>query len=168
MPELAVILTNTFTGRWGWYGWRQPHPASRGRQHDITLVRKPDAGNPHVRFDERGVETERLTSRNRATPRVHPPSDADKPREYRQRFVMLDPRAIDKALLYHDSSGNKYWIGLLLETERGKDGKFAVTQAAPARMTKAGVRGKVVGSWKISKPPLGQKRKSRRSGPAET
>ncbi len=29
--------------------------AFRGRRHD--LVRKPDAGNPHVRFDERGLET---------------------------------------------------------------------------------------------------------------
>ena len=26
------------------------------------LVRKPDAGNPHVRFDERDVETERLVA----------------------------------------------------------------------------------------------------------
>ena len=29
--------------------------AFRARRHD--LVRKPDAGNPHVRFDERGLET---------------------------------------------------------------------------------------------------------------
>ena len=29
--------------------------AFRTRTHD--LVRKPDAGNPHVRFDERGLET---------------------------------------------------------------------------------------------------------------
>ena len=29
--------------------------AFRTRRHD--LVRKPDAGNPHVRFDERGLET---------------------------------------------------------------------------------------------------------------
>ena len=29
-----------------------PRRAFRGRRHD--LVRKPDAGNPHVRFDERG------------------------------------------------------------------------------------------------------------------
>lgn len=27
-----------------------------------NLVRKPDAGKPHVRFDERGVETERTAS----------------------------------------------------------------------------------------------------------
>ena len=31
---------------------RSERPAFRGRRHD--LVRKPDAGNPHVRFDERG------------------------------------------------------------------------------------------------------------------
>ena len=33
--------------------------ASRGREYDV-LLREPDAGNPHVRFDERDVETERL------------------------------------------------------------------------------------------------------------
>ena len=30
--------------------------AFRGRKREF-LVRKPDAGEPHVRFDERGVET---------------------------------------------------------------------------------------------------------------
>ena len=30
-------------------------PAFRGRRHD--LVREPCAGNPHARFDERGLET---------------------------------------------------------------------------------------------------------------
>ncbi|HEY5893543.1 MAG TPA: hypothetical protein VIT91_09960, partial [Chthoniobacterales bacterium] len=44
---------------------------SRGRKHELTLVRKPDAGKPHVRFDERGVETERPTNRHRATPRLY-------------------------------------------------------------------------------------------------
>ena len=34
---------------------RQGPWAFRMRRHD--LVRKPDAGNPHVRFDERGLET---------------------------------------------------------------------------------------------------------------
>jgi len=46
----------------------------RGRQHESTLVRKPDAGNPPVRFDERGVETERLR-RHRATPRLYQSSE---------------------------------------------------------------------------------------------
>jgi len=32
---------------------------SRGRKHEI-LLREPDAANPHVRFDERDVETERF------------------------------------------------------------------------------------------------------------
>jgi hypothetical protein len=30
----------------------------RTRKTAWGLVREPDAGNPHVRFDERGVETE--------------------------------------------------------------------------------------------------------------
>ncbi len=36
-------------------------------------VGKPDAGNPHVRFDERGRETERLAkaSSHRALPRLY-------------------------------------------------------------------------------------------------
>ena len=34
-------------------------------------VGKPDAGKPHVRFDERGRETERPQRRNRARPRLY-------------------------------------------------------------------------------------------------
>ena len=40
------------------YGLTRLSPRTKGlcmRRHD--LVRKPDAGNPHVRFDERGLET---------------------------------------------------------------------------------------------------------------
>ena len=33
-------------------------------------VGEPDAGNPHVRFDERGWETERCINPNRARPRL--------------------------------------------------------------------------------------------------
>jgi hypothetical protein len=40
-----------------------PHPKA------MNLLREPDAGNPHVRFDEREVETERLASqRHLSTP----------------------------------------------------------------------------------------------------
>jgi hypothetical protein len=34
-------------------------------------VGKPDAGNLHVRFDERGEETERVSARHRASPRLY-------------------------------------------------------------------------------------------------
>ena len=34
-------------------------------------VGKPDAGNLHVRFDERGGETERVLTRHRALPRLY-------------------------------------------------------------------------------------------------
>ena len=37
----------------------------------MKTVGKPDAGNPHVRFDERGGETERVPTRNRALPRLY-------------------------------------------------------------------------------------------------
>ena len=46
---------------------------TRGRKHEITLVRKPDAGNPHVRFDERGSGNGSAKG-NRATPRLYPVS----------------------------------------------------------------------------------------------
>ena len=46
----------------GWSDWNKQRATSRGRKHEWTLVRKPDAGNPHVRFDERGLETERASS----------------------------------------------------------------------------------------------------------
>ena len=39
-----------------------------GRQH-ADLVGEPCAGDPHARFDERGVETE--SSDHRATPRLY-------------------------------------------------------------------------------------------------
>ena len=63
---------------------RRAQRASRGRRHD--LVREPDAGNPHVRFDERRLETEPRggvrhrhrtatpsTYRHRASRRLYPP-----------------------------------------------------------------------------------------------
>jgi hypothetical protein len=59
---------------------------------------------------------------------------------------MIDPLAVDKKLLYEVDG--KYRIGLILENERTPDGKyFVVRQAAPSKLTKAGVKGKVVGSW---------------------
>jgi hypothetical protein len=39
----------------------------------MKQVGKPDAGNPHVRFDERGGETE--PSRHRALPRLYPAAE---------------------------------------------------------------------------------------------
>ena len=37
----------------------------------VKPVGKPDAGNPHVRFDERGGETEHISARHRALPRLY-------------------------------------------------------------------------------------------------
>ena len=69
-PGRESIPMSISTGRSVWSGSRKRRPTSRGRKHETTLVRKPDAGNPPVRFDERGVETERLR-RHRATPRLY-------------------------------------------------------------------------------------------------
>jgi hypothetical protein len=43
------------------YGKAKAEPAYRGRRRGPAMksVGKPDAGNPHVRFDERGRETGR-------------------------------------------------------------------------------------------------------------
>src|ERR1035441_4079942 len=38
----------------------------------VKPVGEPDAGNPHVRFDERGEETERRPRRHCASPRLSP------------------------------------------------------------------------------------------------
>ena len=53
-------------------------PACRGRTRQLpvgervsTLVREPDAGNPPVRFDERGVETENNRVFLRPNPQEH-------------------------------------------------------------------------------------------------
>ena len=43
---------------------------TRGRKYENTLVRKPDAGNPHVRFDERGSGNGSAKG-YRATPRLY-------------------------------------------------------------------------------------------------
>jgi RNA-directed DNA polymerase len=47
------------------------------REPDMNSVGKPDAANPHVRFDERGRETEPLAKpqRHRALPRLYNPQD---------------------------------------------------------------------------------------------
>ena len=45
--------------------------ACRRREPVVKTVGKPDAGNPHVRVDERGGETERVPTRNRALPRLY-------------------------------------------------------------------------------------------------
>src|SRR5208282_5952915 len=42
------------------YGKAKATPTGRRRGPAVKSVGKPDAGNPHVRFDERGRETERL------------------------------------------------------------------------------------------------------------
>ncbi len=39
--------------------------------HSMKPVGEPDAGNLHVRFDERGVETESLVWDHRATSRLY-------------------------------------------------------------------------------------------------
>ena len=43
----------------------------RGRKHEV-LLREPDAGNPHVRFDKRDVETERLSPPRHFSTRPRP------------------------------------------------------------------------------------------------
>jgi hypothetical protein len=40
------------------YGKAKAVPVGRRRGPAVKSVGKPDAGNPHVRFDERGRETE--------------------------------------------------------------------------------------------------------------
>ena len=53
----TVPRINRCTMSWVWSAYRSRPPISRGRTREV-LLREPDAGNPHVRFDEREVETE--------------------------------------------------------------------------------------------------------------
>jgi len=59
----------------------------------------------------------------------------------------------DKLATLHNTlttdSGGKLRLGLLLETVRAVDGTFPVTQAVPSKLTKAGVRGPILGCWKF-------------------
>src|SRR5215469_15063546 len=48
-----------FTRSSACFAWNASAITCRGRKLHHTLVRKPDAGDPHVRFDERDLETER-------------------------------------------------------------------------------------------------------------
>ena len=49
--------TRICTTNWAWPNWVRRDIVCCGRKHEFP-VRKPDAGNPPVRFDEREVETE--------------------------------------------------------------------------------------------------------------
>jgi hypothetical protein len=74
-------------------------------------------------------------------------SDDPKPKP-RAKFVMLDPLAIDKRLLYRIDG--KYYIGLILCTERDAKGKLRVEQAMPSELLREGKhRAPVVGDWHV-------------------
>ena len=81
--------------------------------------------------------------------------------QHRKRFVMIDPLAIDKRLLY--SVDGKPRIGLILEVERGVDGQFSVTQAMPRKLFKQGAKKRTVGNWHC----LGKKWDSKNSNDKE-
>jgi hypothetical protein len=75
-------------------------------------------------------------------------SDDPKPKP-RAKFVLIDPLAIDKRLLYE--IGGRYFIGLILSTERNaKTGKLVVQQAMPSALYREGKhRAPVVGNWHV-------------------
>ncbi len=54
--SMCASRTNDSGKSTGSRALRSARRAFRGRRHD--LVREPDAGNPHIRFDERRLETE--------------------------------------------------------------------------------------------------------------
>jgi hypothetical protein len=69
-----------------------------------------------------------------------------KPFKHRARFVLIDPLAIDKRLLYRIDG--KFRIGLILCTEPGPDGKLRVEQAMPSELLRGGKhRAPIVGTW---------------------
>src|SRR5512147_905217 len=64
----AVSQKKRCTANWGYCRFVEPN-WSLVRESTVKPVGKPDAGNPHVRFDERGWETGRCS---RISTRVHP------------------------------------------------------------------------------------------------
>ena len=66
---MSLTLPERVQKLWNWLRAQAKGAGSRGRKHEI-LLREPDAANPHVRFDERDVETE--CSRHRATSGLYP------------------------------------------------------------------------------------------------
>src|SRR6516225_5706015 len=73
--------------------WGAGCAATESRAQGVADVRlmmkpvgKPDAGNLHVRFDERGGETEHVFTRHRALPRLCS-SAARTTRQMRRRFA---------------------------------------------------------------------------------
>src|SRR4029077_18907442 len=80
--------TVTCTRRWACCGSGATLACCRRERMHESLVREPDAANPHVRFDERGVETEEwgatrapATERagQHARPHLHPPRHSSTP-----------------------------------------------------------------------------------------
>src|SRR5260370_40719198 len=63
---VASFRSRKCSVRWGSTACGWPHADLRGRR--LKSVGKPDAGNRHVRFDERGGET---GHRYRASPRLY-------------------------------------------------------------------------------------------------
>src|SRR5271165_6353630 len=72
------------------YGKAKATPIGRRRGPAVKSVGKPDAGNPPVRFDERGRETERLAKPQATAPFL----DSTVLRRPRRRIPTLNqPRA---------------------------------------------------------------------------
>jgi hypothetical protein len=77
---------------------------------------------------------------------MEPETEIPKPFKHRAKFVMIDPLAIRKELLY--KVDGKYLIGLILCTEPGLNGKLRVEQAMPSQLLKAGKhRAPIVRNW---------------------
>lgn len=85
--------------------------------------------------------------------------------KHRPRFVMIDPLAIDKRVLYRVDG--KFKIGLILHTERSSDGQLPVEQATPSEVLRAGkYRAPIVRTWHVLRWPKKEKAGAK-SGPSK-
>jgi len=66
--KVGAILVPGNKGAW---------PDVRDQLNRILRVGKPDAGNPHVQFDERGGETERCRQAQATAPLLDSTGDVD-------------------------------------------------------------------------------------------
>src|SRR5437762_5407464 len=59
-PRRSALVLESLAGTDLWSYSVEVGPLPPAARESVNLLREPDAANPHVRFDEREVETERL------------------------------------------------------------------------------------------------------------
>ena len=97
------------------------------------LVRKPDAGKPHVRFDERGVETESTASYSGTSNRK-----GWSPLRLRLNFTAPLLDSTNPVVSCSDSSSEEIWKNK--DESRGPYAKSTERQNSPVKVSNKGLK----------------------------